>query len=223
MEPATAMILGQVANLASQGFNIYQGIKDVRKGNQLEEQAGERPQYEVPDSLDKMIQMYQTMSNQGLPGQGQMERSIQDQTARSVSQAAQLADSPVAALTALNSAQQREAGALRDLQTRAAAYRAQAQQNYAQATGQRAQYEDQQWRQNQLLPWEINMNRAMQLQTQGRGNIMQGIGNTGAGAAQGATDWSRMQTYKGMEPNWGNDSYDYTPPQNNGYNQNYSG
>lgn len=193
------------------GSQIFQGIKDKREGQAIEEAAGDRPEYEIPESVDKMIEMYRQMSQTGLPGEDIMKQDIQSQTARTAGTAGQLADSSVGALTALGGAQQREAQALRDLQVRSAQYRQQNQQNYAQAVGSRSQYEQEQWRQNQLLPWEIDMNRAMQLQTQGRGNIMGGIDSIGSGMVQAGSAYGTAQIYKNMYPNVNDTGADQLP------------
>jgi hypothetical protein len=182
------------------GSQLYQGVRDKREGDRLEAQAGERPEYQIPESVDKMIGLYRQMAEQGLPGQGLMEQGIQAQTARTIGAAGQLADSPVAALSALGGAQDREMNALRDLQVRASQYRAQAQQGYASAVGSRSQYEDERWRQNQLMPWEIDMNRSMQLQTQGKGNIMGGIDSIGSGMVQAGSAFGTASMYNGMYP-----------------------
>lgn len=182
------------------------GLQDRRKGMELEAQAGERPQYEIPESVDKMISMYRQMAQGGMPGEDLARGDIQASTARTATTAGQLADSPIAALTALGGAQQRELGALRDLQQRASMYRSQMQQGYAGVVGNRANFEQEQWRQNQLLPWEIDMNRAMGFQSSGAANIVGGIsGMEDSFKEVGAT---ALQATMGMPPvgggaNWG--------------------
>jgi hypothetical protein len=166
----------------------------------MEEEAGDRPAYQIPESVDKMIEMYRQASQTGLPGEDIMKGDIQAQTARTAGMAGQIGDSSVGALTVLNAAQQRESQALRDLHVRSAQYRQQNKQNYIQAVGSRSQYEDQAWQQNQLLPWEIQMNRAMQYQTQGTGNIMGGLDSLGAGMAQAGSAYGTASIYDRMYP-----------------------
>jgi hypothetical protein len=204
MDPLSIGIaLAAGGNLLQAIPQFVYGIQDRRKGKAMEEEVGERPQYTIPKSVDQMIGMYGQMAAQGLPGEDLMKQDIQAQTARTVGSAAQLADSPIGALTALGAAKEREMGALRDLQARASQYRAQTQQNYAQAVGQRSGYEQEQWRQNQLLPWEIDMNRAVQLQSQGAGNVMGGFDALGAGLAGAGSTMATAGMYQGMMPNYG--------------------
>lgn len=191
--------MGGLGSLAQMGF----GIADRVKGKRLEQQAGDRPEYDIPESVDKMIGMYGQMANAGLPGQDLMAQDIQASTARTVGRAGQLADSSVGALGALGAAQEQELGSMRDLQTRAAQYQAQARQNYANAVGQRAQYEDQEWRQNELLPWETTMNRAMGLQSGGAGNIMGAADNLGAMGASAGSYMAGQGMMNAMYPNYG--------------------
>lgn len=235
MDPITAMIIMALGGAISGGTQLGFGLADRAKGRRLEDQAGDRPDYAIPESVDKAIQMYQQMASGGLPGEGAMKQDIQGQTAQSVGRAGQLADSPVAALTAMGAAQQREASALRDLQVRASQYQAQARQNYAQSVGQRAGYEQEQWRQNQLMPWEIQMNRAMQFQTGGAGNIMGGADALGSTMAQAGGALGTWGMYENMYPDWGGSqgaefsqginpaSWGNVPPQGNNPNANYYG
>ena len=207
--------MGMIGDLTQLMF----GISDRKKGKAFEAEAGERPTYEIPESVGKMISMYQQLAQGGMPGESTLKEDIQASTARTAGTASQLADSPVAALTALGGAQQRELGALRDLQVRAAQYQSQARQNYANAVGMRAGYEQEQWRQNQLLPWEIDMNRAMGLQTSGAGNIIQGanafgdeMNQRGMMAAQMVMG---MPPASGMGGQGGGQASGYVPPNYN--------
>lgn len=206
MDPSTLLSLLSggstgLGGLIKGGTQMFQGLADTRKGKRLEEEAGERPEFDIPESVDQVIRMYEQMSRSGLPGQDLMQQDIQASTARTATTAGQLADSPIAALTALGGAQQRELSALRDLQTRAASYQAQARQGLAGAHQMKAGYETEQWRQNQLLPWEIGMNRAMQLQTAGRGNMMAAADTFGSMFALGGEAMGGMaQQGGGAQP-----------------------
>lgn len=242
MDPSTLLSLLSggstgLGGLIKGGTQMFQGLADTRKGKRLEEEAGERPEFDIPESVDQVIRMYEQMSRSGLPGQDLMQQDIQASTARTATTAGQLADSPIAALTALGGAQQRELSALRDLQTRAASYQAQARQGLAGAHQMKAGYETEQWRQNQLLPWEIGMNRAMQLQTAGRGNMMAAadtfgsmfaLGGEAAGgmAQQGGGNMSQPVAQGGganAATQYGMVNYGWNPQQGTGlgYNNNY--
>ena len=204
------------------------GLQDRKKGITMEREAGERPDYEIPEGVRQMMSLYEQAAQAGMPGYDTAKGDIQASTARTAGVAGQLADSPVAALTALGGAQDRELGALRDLNRRASEYQAMSQQNLARAYGQKAGYETEQWRQNQLLPWEISMNRAMGLQTSGAGNIMGGI--TGIEDSANEAAMAVAQMAMGMPPTammggqggGGNAAppqggyYDYTSPPSQG-------
>ena len=185
------------------GTQLGMGIADRRRGREMEEAAGDRPEYEIPESVEAMMNLYRQSAQSGMPGYDIAKGDIQASTARTAGVAGQLADSPVAALTALGGAQDRELGALRDLNRRASEYQAMSQQNLARAYGQKAGYETEQWRQNELMPWEIQMNRAMQLQSGGKGNIMGAADSFGSTLAQGGGTMATMGMYNQMYPNMG--------------------
>jgi len=206
----TAMLIGMglmgAGGLLKGGSQLIQGISDKKKGKTLEEQAGDRPEFNIPESVDQQIALYRQMAQGGMPGEDLMKQDIQASTARTAGQAAQLADSPVGALTALGGAQDRELSAMRDLQQRAAMYQSQMQGQYAQAVGNRANWESEQWRQNNLLPWEIDMNRAMGLQESGKGNIMGAMDSFGSTLGQMGGFLGTNAMYENMYPNYGNAS-----------------
>jgi len=191
---AIAIGLGLMAagGLLKGGTQLGFGIADRRKGKQMEAAAGDRPEYEIPESVSKALSLYEQMASGGLPGYSQSKADIEASTARTIGSASQLADSPVGALTALGGAKDRELAEYRDLNRRAEQFAFQSNQALAGAYGQQAAYQDEAWRQNQLLPWEIAMNRSMQLQTSGGNNIqgaMDSFGSTMATMGSGIASY----------------------------------
>jgi len=181
------------------GIKLGQGIKDKKKGEAMEAELGDRPEYEMPESFDKMLSTYQDMGNATLPGEDLIKQNIEAQSAKGVGQIGQLAAGSPEAMTGLLGLKDQENAALRDLQIRSAQFQANAklnsQQGMAGVYGQQAGYETEIWRQNQLLPWEIGMNTARDYQTKGKGNVMAGVDTLGSTASQvGGTlaggDWS---------------------------------
>src|SRR6056297_2486377 len=118
MDPITIALLA--SGLVSGGIKMYKGWKDKKEAEEIKGEAGPRPEYEMPESVGKMLSVYKNLAEGGMPGEDTLKEDIQASTARTAGKAAQLSDSPVGALTALGGAQQRELGALRDLQVRAA-------------------------------------------------------------------------------------------------------
>lgn len=188
-----------IGGIAQTGF----GISDRKRAKQLEGEAGDRPQYEIPEGLNKMIALYEASARGGLPGEDIMKQDIQGATARGITAAAQLADSPVAALGASQASLAREDMAMNDLRVKSLQYQQMGQQNLARAYGTQAQYQDQQFNINQMQPWEINMNRADAYRFGGSANIFGGIDTAMSGITQGIGAGAQYNAYSNMMPNWG--------------------
>jgi 1,4-alpha-glucan branching enzyme len=202
MDPITMALLMAAPQLIGGVTNIIQGVKDRKEAERIKANAGPRPEYEIPESVDKMISLYEQQAAAGMPGEDIYKQDIQASTARTAGAAAQLADSPVAALTALGGAQQREIGALRDLQARAAMYQSQANQQVAQAYGQRAQWENLQFDYNQNQPWQIAQNQYWGLRNQGRQSINQGLDTAMSGIQSGIGAGMQTEQFNQMMPVW---------------------
>jgi len=203
MDPITiALLVGLGVTVTQTAIKAVQGAKDKNEAKALLDKAGIRPDYEMPESVDKMVGMYEQMAQSGLPGEDQMKQDIQGSTARSITAAGQLSDSPIAALGAAQGAQQRELGALRDLSIRSEQFQSQQKRNLAGAYGQEAQWQDAQNSWNQRQPWEIAQNEYWNLRRGGRESINQGIDQAGSGIQQAAGVYAQSQMYGQSAPNY---------------------
>jgi hypothetical protein len=172
-----------------------EGRRSKQESEDILDQAGDRPEYEVPGSIDQMISLFAGLSEGGLPGESLMQEQIEAQTARNIGQVSQLADSPSAALAAAQGVQERERDALRDLQVRATQYQDMAKRQYAQAVGSRAPYEETKWDWEQGRRWQEAQNEAWGLRGMGDyyrmagsdefGSAVQDIGGMLLGSAMG--------------------------------------
>jgi len=190
-------------SLIQGGAQFFQGRKDIKEAERIKEQGGPRPDYEIPESVGKMVSMYQQLAQGGMPGEDTLKEDIQASTARTAGTAAQLSDSPVGALTALGGAQQRELGALRDLQVRAAQYQTQQRQNLAQAYGQQAQWEDQAWNWNEGRRWQEAQNEYWNMRQSGQANMWGGLDSAMSGVQQGIGAGMQTQMFNQMYPKMG--------------------
>jgi hypothetical protein len=205
MDPITIALLlaSAVPGIVSGISQARQGKKQMDKADELIKGAGDRPDYEVPDYINKILRLREDAAKGGLPGEGLMKEDIQATTARGITAAGQLADSPVAALTGAQASLDRERGAMRDLQIRAAQYQRMAEGDLAGAYGTAAQYEDQAFNINQMQPWEIAQNRADAYRFYGGQNRAAGMDTAMSGLAQGLGAAGQGMMYQGMMPSYG--------------------
>jgi len=211
MDPVTLGLLMGIPSLIEGGVQTIKGISDTRNAKRIEAKAGNRPQYEIPKGIEDMLSLLQSQTGAGLPGEDLMKQDIQSLTSRNIGQASQLADSPVAALTALGGSQDREMAALRNLQERAAQYQSRANSNLARGYGQQAGYQQEEWRQNQLMPWEIAQNKANAYRFGGQQNIFGGMDTLASGVQGAAGSAAQLDMYQNMMPNYGSSNQQLAP------------
>jgi hypothetical protein len=192
-----------VAALISAGTGLFKGVmggfQAHNASNQIQRLERNRPEYDVPTSienLDEVPDMYadylaQLERTQTLPGQERMEQQIRESTAQSVSEATKRARTSTEALGAATKLYSDELEQIQQLEIESARQRArqkaQARQMYGNAAMQagqlQAQYEDQQFRLNQMEPFMWNMREAQQRQQAGY-NMIGSAFDDAANAAQ---------------------------------------
>ena len=121
---------------------------------------GDRPQYEIPQAQKDFVDLQRVMRRQEMPGESAMIAQQEQAGATTRGAAANLSGADAAAVL-LGESQQRLRG-LRAIGLEAAQYGERQNANYANAVQSMAPWQQEQWQQNQLYPWEIGMNEAQQ-------------------------------------------------------------
>lgn len=181
-------------------------------------------EYQTPESYEQYKDLMGTMARQEMPGYTQMKKDIEATFGTTVGAGRNLGSAAQAAV--LLGAGQDRLKALRQLGIAASQYQTGMQQQYAQAVGQGAQYEDMGYQYNQWLPWQMRMNE----QTAARNASMQmGLDIADQAAAfgmQGANLFSQNQwmnrmipqnVQHGMNPNFNFGGYPQQPAWNTGW------
>lgn len=207
MDPITIAMLAMAG--VQGAAKIGGAISDKVKANKAEKEAGTRPDYEVPASVKKILELAQkdADSREAMPGFQQRREQIRASEAKGAGQIAQMADSSVGAITGLLGNQERVSRSMRDLQVMASEFqernRVREQQRLDSAYGAQAQYENEAWRQNQLLPWEINMNMSDAYRNSAREGLYQGIDAVGSGVMGAMGTQAQLDMARRRYPNYG--------------------
>jgi len=200
------------------------GMSWLSTSNRRDEELGDAPKMEVPKSVDDYINLARKQSRSEMPGSTEMRQDIaetQASTLSSASQAGQGAD----AMAAILSSGQNRMKALSQMGIAAAQYSSGKQDQYAQAVGQRAPWEQQQFEYNQWVPWQQKKNEITSMRNLGM-SMIAGGGDMSAAAAisgsnslnqglwslsnnpnitsafQGSGQQGGQQITGGMNPNW---------------------
>jgi hypothetical protein len=176
-----------IAALASAGISlgkgIYGGIQASQGAQQERELERNRPDYDIPTSienLDEVPSMYadylaEIERRDTMPGQERMEDQIRQSAAQGIDETTKRARTSTEALGAATDIYSDELQQMQQLEIESARQRARQRVNAMQMYGQsrmnvgqlQAQYEDQQFRLNQMEPWMQNMREAQARQQAG--------------------------------------------------------
>jgi hypothetical protein len=173
------------------GMLISDETKDV-----IADWRKEYPEYQIPGSIEEQSELLRRRSLQTqLPGQSIMEQQIQGGTAQGIAASREAATSASDLLGATTQLYGQQTQAMTDLQLQAARQQAANELNYAQSLGQRAQYEEQQYMINELIPWQSRMNELMNIQQSAMDLTTSGISTlagSGSQLSSGSTISSAM-------------------------------
>lgn len=190
---AMGTAMPMVGALASVGGMIYKQTQANNQANQASELRNQyqRPTYEIPESVQRALQISKNLSLSGLPGVDLIEQQIMGQTsagARAIGDSAQGSAEQLAAISGLYSQGQQNLGML-------GVQDAQAQlgnkQNYIGELNNYGQYEDKAFDINRFQPYMQAMQAAGALQEASMRNTEAVIGDAtslfgGLGAYGGA-------------------------------------
>jgi hypothetical protein len=171
------LIMGLIGGVAQMGGAAH----SAGQAKKLRDEAGDQPQYKIPASAQKIIDMYESMPKDGrqMPGFQEARRMIEASAARGSKQIADVSESSVGATTGLIANQERVGKETNALMQLAAQFqdmdRKSIESNKASAYARMAGYEDEQFRLNEYAPWERSQIRADQMQDAARQQFWGGL------------------------------------------------
>jgi len=181
---------------------------------ELKRVQSERPEYEIPSSIQAQLNLLRQRAGQGLPGQDLIGSQIQQGTAQGVAASREASTSAADLLGATTSLYGQQTQNMTDLQIAGARARSQNELAYAQGLGQFGEYQDKAWNWNQALPWQTDVNRIQGISQSAYDLMLGGLGGvstagsdifggmTIGGDTGGATDFSGYSSNAGyVDPN----------------------
>jgi len=215
---AGASVMGQASGIGNMIAAIIAGKQGKKLGKMSTEEWKKETDFDdftTPQSYLDLLGLSKTMARQEMPGLQAMRGDIAQSTSQALSGAQNL--DPGSSAAVLLGAQQNRLSALRQLGIMASQYQSGQQENYRQAIGQGAQYEQQAYEYNQWLPWQMKQNLQQGYQNMGMQMASTGF-EQGLGAQiQGANIGSNQMM--GWQPQQQQAVAPYTQFQNPAINQ----
>jgi len=166
------------------------GVYQTVKGNQLEKQAGERPEYEIPEEVLQALEATRTRANQTrLPGQSAIESQIKASTASTAGRMSEAAGSSSELLGALAQAGLGEQQNMMNLGIKSAQLQDQRQAELIDFLKKMGSYRDKEFQANEMNPWQEAMAASSAMKGSGMQNIFAGVSDVaGIGLNQVTND-----------------------------------
>ena len=158
------------------------------------------PTYEIPDSINQMVELARRRSTSEMPGLDTMLAEGSARTTAGVQASALAASSQSDLAAATRNLYAEEMRGARQLGIMSAEYRSNMEQQYMGALGQQGQYEDRAFQINKMMPYEQKLREYMGDLGAGNANISAGISNvTGAvtGYLGGRAQLDMMNAWQG--------------------------
>ena len=174
-------------------FNIYGSLAKsaLGLGQMLFSSEPERPEYKIPEAVSKSLGIYQSLAEQGLPGEDVYASRIGRSAATTLDSLAQMGTG--AAINQASSVYNQQLDQMVNLAIASGQQRVANQQNLAQAYQTQAEWEDKAWQYNEMMPYQMKYNKYLQNQQAGQANLFGGMndlmsGQMALGAAQQKKD-----------------------------------
>ena len=167
-------IVGGVGALTKTGigaYNLSRGNRDLR---QLER---ERPEFEIPDSVGRMVGIAEKETQQGMAAKDIYEQDVMGATSRGIRYAESVAGSGADLLGSVSNLYSQELESLNKISLQDLMFRESASQRLQEALEMQAGYEEKAFEYNEWLPWQTKMNKASERAGMGRGMIYEGVGD----------------------------------------------
>jgi hypothetical protein len=200
MAPAVAAALISAIPAVAKGVT---GLAQGAKGRRLEREAGERPEYEIPQEVLQALEGYKTRASQTrLPGQSAIEQGIRSSTASTAGKLEEAAGSSASLLGALAQTGVGEQQSMRDLGLKSSQYQYQTQEELLDYLSKIGQYRDKEFALNEMEPWKQAMGASSAMKGAGMQNVMTGISDS-AGLGMNYLQGERLNELLGLLPKKG--------------------
>ncbi len=187
------------------------GIVGMKQKKEAEAMNPIRPEYEIPEAQQQQLALYKGLSNQSrMPGQTQMEDQINASTSTGLAAMQGAAGSAQDILAGASNMAGNQNRQLAGLGIESSRQRRQAEGLYGQSLGQMAQYQDQAFNLNEMVPFMNEVEKKEALMASGMANIdtawqgtsdsllglsgiVTGLGGQGGGMGGNMAGMSQMQ------------------------------
>jgi len=223
MDPLT--IAAITSGAISLGKGIMGAVQSAKSNKTIKRLNATLPKYKRPDEYGAELALRAKMAGQGqLPGLGQITDNISGATSQAYGAAEKGAISSNTYMGAVGDIYSKQINAFQDLGIKSAEFQQTQKENYMNTLQKGADYSDQEFQENVMRPWEVNMNEAQSKKQSGGQNLWNGLEGMGsafinfAGTRYAGEVMSGMQN-KGMTSGGGGKSPSmptpsYDPQQN---------
>ena len=182
--PLDPLSLAAIASIGSSVVKAGTGVMQGIRARKIARQAGARPEYEIPESVDRAIASQQGLVSTRMPGQTAMEEGIEAGTASAVDRVTEAGAGSGSILNTIANLQANEARAKQQVGIEAAKNYVNQARALQSMYMQRGAMEEKEFMMNEMQPWEQAMQTASALRGAATQNISSGI-TEGAGSLAG--------------------------------------
>lgn len=191
---ALPAIVSSVPALAQTGVGIAQRIK----GKKIAEEAGDRPEYEIPLEVLQALEGMRTLASQTrLPGQSSIESQLRASAATTAGRMTEGAGSSAELLGALSQAGLGEQQGMLNIGIKSAEMQDRRTADLINMLKSMGQYRDKEFMMNEMQPWQDAMKVSSGLRGQGMQNIFAGVSDI-AGIGLNAVTTAQMGDISGI-------------------------
>jgi hypothetical protein len=168
--------------LAQFGMSLYQ----MRMAKRFEEQAGERPEYQIPEEVQQALTLARARASRGdMPGASMAREMQREAAATGMDMSRRAARSPAEIMAAATGISGNQMRAANELGVQTARYTDMAERDLSGQLNQMGSYRDKQFDINQFQPYMQNMAAASALRGAAMQNFMGGTSDFFGGASRG--------------------------------------
>jgi hypothetical protein len=188
------------------GKAILGGVQAAKGRKQLNTLLDNRPQYNISQGYQDAYKTYQSLANSSLPGYDIMKGQIDQSGARTMTNLERGAMGSNQYMSGALQSQDKELEAIKNLGLMSAQWRAEQQQNLAQAQNTMGGLQDQQFEYNVNQPWQMKANMANERAQTGQQNLYGGLSDIGGSIMNYAGTNAYMQALKQTQTPQGTNS-----------------
>jgi hypothetical protein len=198
------MALGLAASLIGGGLNLAKGlvgmVQTSRANKGINRLLANPVKYKRPEEYAQELNMRKAMAAQGqMPGQAYAEQNIGAAASQARQASQEGAISSNVYQSQVGDIFSKQASAFQDLAAQSEQWQSQQKENLMNTLGKGAQYSDTEWQENQLRPWEMQMNQYQSQKQSGGANLWGGMEGMASGLASFAGTKYMQDILKGLQ------------------------